>query len=129
MDQVAHEVRHQKWLDLINQCNASGLTRKEWCRLHGISTKTFYYRQKQLRNEAFALSVKSDAQNKLISSGTAFAEIEVPQPPPTVQPREEVRPGFQPDAVIRTCTLTIEVSNNASRDILSLIQAVVTHAQ
>ena len=87
MDQVAHEVRHQKWLDLINQCNASGLTRKEWCRLHGISTKTFYYRQKQLRNEAFALSVKSDAQNKLISSGTAFAEIEVPQSlPPEVFP-------------------------------------------
>ena len=128
MDQITHEVRHQKWLDWINQCNASGLTRKEWCRLHGVSTKTFYYRQKQLRNEAFALSVKSDAQNKLVSSETAFAEIEVPRPLPTVQPRE-VRPEFQPDAVIRTCTLTIEVSNNASRDILSLIQAVVTHAQ
>ena len=70
-------------IDWINQCNASGLTRKEWCRLHGVSTKTFCYRQKKLRNEAFALSVKSDAQNKLVPSGTAFAEMEVSRPLPT----------------------------------------------
>lgn len=100
MDQITHEVRRQKWLDWINQCNASGLTREEWCRLHGVSTKTFYYRQKQLRNEAYALSVKSEAQGKLVSSGTAFAEIEVPQSLPPVQPREG-RPGFQPDAGCR----------------------------
>ena len=31
----------QEWLDLIQECRASGLPDKEWCQLHSISIKTF----------------------------------------------------------------------------------------
>ena len=48
MDQIVHTVRDQQWLDLIQQCNASGLTKKEWCKQNGIKIKTFYYHQRQL---------------------------------------------------------------------------------
>ena len=40
MDQITQKVRDQHWLRVIQECNASGLTRREWCQQNGISTKT-----------------------------------------------------------------------------------------
>ena len=31
MDQSTHEIRVREWSQIIQDCNASGLTKKEWC--------------------------------------------------------------------------------------------------
>lgn len=37
MDRITHAVRHKQWLEQLKECNASGLTRKEWCQKNGVS--------------------------------------------------------------------------------------------
>ena len=36
MDKITSNVRRQQWLDIIQACNASGLTKKAWCEQNGI---------------------------------------------------------------------------------------------
>ena len=42
MDKITSDVRRQQWLDIIQACNASGLTKKAWCEQNGINIKSFY---------------------------------------------------------------------------------------
>ena len=48
---VRDEYRIQQWAVLIQECSASGLTNKEFCRQRGISEKSFYYLQRKLRQQ------------------------------------------------------------------------------
>ena len=48
---VRDEYRIQQWAVLIQECSASGLTNKEFCRQRGISEKSFYYWQHKLRQQ------------------------------------------------------------------------------
>ena len=47
---VRTEYRMQNWAVLIQECRASGLTNKEFCRQHGISEKSYYYWLRKLRD-------------------------------------------------------------------------------
>ena len=45
----------EHWLNLINECRASGLTDRQWCIQNGISVSTFYYHVRTLRKKACIL--------------------------------------------------------------------------
>ena len=47
--QVRDEYRFQQWTQIIQQCQSSGLTNKEFCEQNGISVKTYYYWLKKIR--------------------------------------------------------------------------------
>ena len=49
---VRNEYRMENWAALIQECNASGLSNREFCRQHGISEKSFYYWLRKLRHQA-----------------------------------------------------------------------------
>lgn len=51
---VRDEFRAQNWAMLIQECNASGLTNKEFCRRRGVSEKSYYYWLRKLRSQAAA---------------------------------------------------------------------------
>ncbi len=53
MDKSTHQIHCEQWMQLINECLASGMSKKAWCIANGISDKTFYYWQRILRNEAY----------------------------------------------------------------------------
>jgi len=42
MDKITSDVRRQQWLEIIQACNTSGLTKKAWCEQNGINMKSFY---------------------------------------------------------------------------------------
>ena len=44
------EYRAQTWAMLIQECNDSGLTKREFCQQRGISEKSFYYWLRKLRS-------------------------------------------------------------------------------
>ena len=73
MDKITSDVCRQQWLDIIQACNASGLTKKAWCEQNGINIKSFYYWQRQLRHETY------DVQSAALSPEpeVTFAEIAV----------------------------------------------------
>ena len=50
--QVRNEYRKQQRAQIIQECQSSGLSNKEYCRQQGISEKTYYYWRRKLRDEA-----------------------------------------------------------------------------
>ena len=48
---VLDEYRAQTWAMLIQECNNSGLTKREFCQQRGISEKSFYYWLRKLRSQ------------------------------------------------------------------------------
>lgn len=48
---VRDAYRAQEWAMLIQECNASGLTKREFCHQRGISEKSFYYCLRKLRSQ------------------------------------------------------------------------------
>lgn len=52
MDKISHiktNMRIKAWADMIRERNESGQTISEWCTNNGINRKTFYYRQRKVR--------------------------------------------------------------------------------
>lgn len=48
---VRDEYRAQSWAMVIQECNSSGLSNREFCRQRGISEKTYYYWLRKLRSQ------------------------------------------------------------------------------
>ena len=48
---VRDEYRAQTWARLIQECNNSGLTKREFCQQRGISEKSFYYWLRKMRSQ------------------------------------------------------------------------------
>lgn len=68
---IRDEYRQVQWAAAIQECRASGLTNKEYCIQHGLSEKSFYYRQKKLRTQivdAVPEQVDMDAVAALLRS-------------------------------------------------------------
>ncbi|MDE7313633.1 MAG: anti-repressor SinI family protein [Eubacterium sp.] len=47
-----HVRSEQEWMELIQECRASGLSDKEWCLQHSIPVSTFYNKITILRKKA-----------------------------------------------------------------------------
>ena len=45
---VTHEVRLQKWTDIVKTCRSSGKTIKKWCADNDIDIKRYYYWQRKV---------------------------------------------------------------------------------
>ncbi len=71
MDEITDEVRLREWGAAIAECNNSGMRKREWCRLHGISEKTFYYRQRLVRLAAYGMMTETRQE----PAGIQFAEL------------------------------------------------------
>ena len=52
IESVKKRVRHQEWRKMYESFLSSGQTVTEWCAENGVTKKTFYYRLRQIRNEA-----------------------------------------------------------------------------
>ena len=49
---VRNEYRLQNWVEVIRECQESGLSNKEFCAQRGISEKTYYYWLRKVRTAA-----------------------------------------------------------------------------
>ena len=48
---VRDAYRAQQWETVVQECAASGLSNREFCRQRGIPEKSFYYWQRKLRQQ------------------------------------------------------------------------------
>lgn len=44
-------LKKERCIEIIKACNGSGMSKRQWCREHGISYSTFMHWQRSLRNE------------------------------------------------------------------------------
>ena len=49
MDPRIKAMRLERWREIIIACNTSGMKKNEWMKIHNIDSKSFYRRQKELR--------------------------------------------------------------------------------
>ena len=49
---VRNEYRLQSWMEIIRECDESGLSNREFCFQRGISEKTYYYWLRKVRAAA-----------------------------------------------------------------------------
>ena len=117
MDEITDEVRLREWGAAIAECNNSGMRKKEGCRLHGISEKTFYYRQRLVRLAAYGMMTEAQEEKTDIR----FAELT-----PPVSCAALPAPGEgKPCAVLYAGTVRIELNEGISEALLKkLIGAV-----
>ena len=47
--EVRKEYRLQEWAQMVQACQPSGLSKREFCRRNGIVENAYYYRLRQLR--------------------------------------------------------------------------------
>ena len=52
---VGNEYRMQSWVEIIRECQESGLSNREFCTQRGISEKTYYYWLRKMRTAATAV--------------------------------------------------------------------------
>ena len=125
MDKTTHEIRIANWRSIIEQCQArpEGQSAKQWLSDNGISEKTYYYWQRKVRQETYAL-IKQDAVSPaILASDTqpvTFAEIPYAAAPDNIQP-------FTPEVVIRKGHTVLELSNSVSDRILEKIMEVMAN--
>lgn len=58
MDKCTHEVRKQRWKNIINQCmqRPQGMTVKQWLDENNICEQTYYHWLKRIRQETYECS-------------------------------------------------------------------------
>jgi len=49
---IRTEYRLQQWARIAEECAKSGMSKREYCALHGISEKNYYYWLRRLREAA-----------------------------------------------------------------------------
>ena len=107
-------MRREKWKSIIQECNESGMSKREWLAAHSINPKTFYDWQRKLRMEIGTELVL--AQNNALASAQNqpdFCQLSMPVS------------SAQSKAVIRSSHLSVEVNEDISDDFLyRIIKAV-----
>lgn len=122
MDQLTHNVRRTNWLNIITECQQrpADVTAKQWLADNGIKEKAYYYWLRKFRREA---GEQMNLPAITAPAELTFAEISIPVSTPTksVESSNAV-------AVIRTGSITLEVSNDISEPLLRVLLQEVTHA-
>lgn len=111
--QVKSEVRKARWKQLIQECQSSSMTVRDWCSQNGIKEQTYYRNLQKLRQEICdSLPVPVTGPQKPV----AFKKLEVQTP----------LPNTQAAVIIRLPQATLEITEGTSQQ---TIQAVLLALQ
>ena len=130
MDKLTHTIRDSRWKEIILQCQnrPAGMSAKQWIAENQISEKSYYYRLRKFRKEAYEQINNTHAVLPVakVNSEVSFTEIRIPEQKKPIP--EIMHETIKPTAVIKTATMTIALSNDISDSLLSIILKEVSHA-
>ena len=126
MDQLTHTVRKSNWINIIQQCQdrPAGITAKQWLAENGISEKSYYYWLRKIRREVCEQECLPAADGP---SEVSFVEVPIKASLDTAA-TQTIPSVLAPVAVIRSDSLTLEVSNDISESLLCRLLQEVFHA-
>jgi len=129
MDKASYEIRIRHWIGVIHEANASGMTKRSWCELSGISIKQFYYWQKKVRDYTLAQPHHPSTMNQHGTSlSPAVNEKNLPVfcelPTPTGQKRLS---AFVPEMVLQGERFQLLIGNAVTEKTLSTVLSVLSH--
>lgn len=126
MDQLTHNVRRANWLNIINQCQErpANVTVRQWLKDNDIKEKSYYYWLRKFRKESYdQMQLPATAEDPVQIS---FVEFAAPASEKAASTQESL--NSTTTAVIRNGAITLEISNDISEALLSLLLKEVIHA-
>ena len=105
--EVRKEYQLHEWARIVQACQSSGLSNREFCRQNGIPEKTYYYRLRQLRESVIA---RTSHQGTLV--------------------KLEESPPAAPDQMLRIqfCGARLELPGSVDMDaVAALLRAIQCH--
>ena len=131
MDKNSHKVRHDRWLQILTECNNrdQSISKTQWCQINGINIKSFYYWQRQFRNELLVLS-KSSSSNvpafvditSDISSQVSTKAVSI------VQKDASIEKTLIPELMIQSGDFRVYVSGTVQEQTLDTVIKVLRRA-
>lgn len=125
MDKSTHEVRKQEWFKIIQACNSSGQSKKQWCKENSVSERQVYYWQQKIRKDLYREVKKkqedsnSPAANEGMTVPVALPLVELPL---TGITQSET---FKADAVIQAGNISVQLANTASGELLEKLSRIL----
>lgn len=117
MPQKKKTYSNQEWLELIHECYASGLSNKEWCRMHSISIKTFYNKVSDLKKKACEVpeihAPASRQKHEVVPLELTGSPVPCPEHPASDALRS---PTARTAVTVRMPGCSIEIADGASGD-------------
>lgn len=126
MDQLTHNVRRANWLNIINQCQErpANVTVRQWLKDNDIKEKSYYYWLRKFRKESYdQMQLPAAAEEP---AEISFVEFTAPASEKVVSTQDSL--NSTTTAVIRHGAITLEISNDISEAVLSLLLKEVIHA-
>lgn len=109
----------QEWMELIQECRASGMSVKNWCQTHSISIKTFYNKVADLRKKSCDLPGSQTAacgqKHEVVPLEMAVGLVPYPQAP--ADGAVQV-PSARVAVTVRISGCRVEILEGASEDII-----------
>lgn len=139
MDKASYEIRIKQWIGIIQEANASGMTKGSWCEQNGISLRQFYYWQKKVRDCAIAQAASgtaADHHNKplpLEGKGNdlpVFYELPVPAGQGHLSDSNgqyTADTAFIPELVLQYDRFRLLVGSAVTEKTLSTVLSVLSH--
>ena len=136
MDPRVMELRIKKWIPVIEEQAKSGMTKNEWCAMHGIERTSFFRWQKRVRS--YLLDQCEEQPSQLVSSipsdnEVGFVELPAIQDTPVVMAGRRCGKTIQacgdpPSISIRYGDFSIDLNGGADEEQLSMVLRVLRHA-
>ena len=118
------QVKLQYWLDVIRQCRASGLTNQVWCEQHDISLKSYYYWIAKIRKMALEeLPRKRNGSRPVMEQTVLLPDAAAEFTEVSLRGRQDF--SAAPAAVLHIGTVTVELFEDTSRELLEAIMKAV----
>ena len=118
------QVKFQYWLDVIRQCRASGLTNQAWCEQHDISLKSYYYWIAKIRKMALEELPRKRNGSRPVMEQTALLPDEAAEfTEVSLRGRQDFTAA--PAAVLHIGTVTVELFEDTSRELLEAVMKAV----
>ena len=130
MDQCTHEVRAEYWKSIIRACGQrpAGQSAKSWMKENGVSEQSYYHWQRKFRQQSYDLMMKDTGTAvPAVQEKADVAFVEIPCIP-SLEGGAAMTMDNSPVAVIRTSTMSIEITNDISDRILTAVLREVGHA-
>lgn len=144
MDKSSSQIRRENWRRIIQECNnrEPGITKKDWCRSNDITVKSFYYWQRQFRNEAAVAAASAgsapfyDITGHLETGGTETFPISGLRETPTGAAVQETTPQDIPGTVpfpvpgviVQAGECRVYVTDSAKRSTFRMVMEVLLNA-
>ena len=117
--EVKKALRHKEWAEQIQECQSSGMHVKEWCRLKGINSNTYYQRLRVVREEI--LEHAEIEKQKIVPvcvseaiTGNTLTEV-------TDKSRNDASVSISEKIVIRKDGMEVEISQNTSEETILML--------